>query len=62
MGGWSMDPRHHLGRFSCLLLGHRDLPIELALGKIVPERIEATKCQRCGRIFVPTEQFRHPAK
>lgn len=37
----------------CLFVGHRDVQVTLILGKLVPEKIEVTKCERCNRILVP---------
>ena len=42
----------------CLVLGHKDTPMSLTLGKITPKPVQALKCARCGRISVPTAQFR----
>jgi hypothetical protein len=36
----------------CVLLGHQDEPIMLTLGKIIPDIIDATRCDRCGRILI----------
>jgi hypothetical protein len=42
----------------CLVLGHKDTPISLTLGKITPEAVQTSQCARCGRISVLTIQFR----
>jgi len=41
----------------CFFLGHKEVKVTLTLGKIVPEKVEAIKCERCNRIFVPIPQL-----
>ena len=52
-----MDSQLLLKMLQCFFPGHRDIQVILSLGKIVPERIETTKCERCHRILVPTSQL-----
>jgi hypothetical protein len=47
-----MASAHAFKVLICLLFGHENLPVTLELGKIVPEKVDALKCARCGRILV----------
>jgi hypothetical protein len=52
-----VDLQHLSKMLQCFLLDHRDIQVVLNLGKIVPERIEARKCERCNRILIPTSKL-----
>jgi len=41
----------------CFFLGHKEVKVTLTLGKIVREKVEAIRCERCNRIFVPIPQL-----
>ena len=49
----AMSMPNSLKRIECFFLGRRDVQITLTLGKIVPERIQARKCERCNRVLIP---------
>jgi len=48
-----MGVPNSLKRIECFFLGHDDIPVTLTLGKIVSEKIEAMKCERCDRVLIP---------
>jgi hypothetical protein len=42
----------------CVVIGHKDVETTLELGKMVTEKVQAIKCERCNRILVPLNQLK----
>lgn len=53
-----MNRSHSLKWLLCLFIDHKDVDITLELGKIVTEKVEAIKCERCNRILIPLNQLK----